>query len=120
MLLSGPGLLRIADAMGAGAATPEALVAARATDARAARAWGAWCDLLAELIVTLALVVDPAAVVLGGGLSRVPGVLEDVAPRVARTGLPGFSVPRILLAEGGDASGARGAAFAATQEARHD
>jgi N-acetylglucosamine kinase len=116
-LIAGPGLMRLARRFGAAAESPEALAAARGTDAGARRAWEAWCALMGELVITLAHVADPAAVVLGGGLSRIPGVAEDVEAAARAAALPGFAVPRVLLAEGGDASGARGAALAARAEA---
>jgi predicted NBD/HSP70 family sugar kinase len=94
-----------------------ALAEARGTDPGARATWEAWCALVGELVVTLAHVADPAAVVLGGGLSRIKGVAEDVEAAARAAALPGFAVPRVLLAEGGDASGARGAALAALAEA---
>lgn len=114
-LISGPGLLRVGLALGAGAGSPEALVAARATDPGAARAWAVWCALVGDLLHTLTCAFDPEAIVVGGGLSRVPGLLDDLAAAQARAQIPGFLTPRLLLAEGGDASGARGAALFARE-----
>ncbi len=116
-LIAGPGLMRLARRFGAAADTPVALAEARGTDPGAGATWEAWCALVGELVVTLAHVADPAAVVLGGGLSRIKGVAEDVEAAARAAALPGFAVPRVLLAEGGDASGARGAALAALAEA---
>lgn len=116
-LIAGPGLMRIARRFGAAAGTPEALVAAREADPGARAAWEAWCALMGDLVITLAHVADPAAVVLGGGLSRIEGVAGDVEAAARDAALPGFATPRVLLAEGGDASGARGAALAARGEA---
>jgi len=62
-------------------------------------------------------VVDPAVIVLGGGLSQIAGLTDDLTTALRAAQLPGFAIPQILIAEGGDASGARGAAFAAVQEA---
>lgn len=115
-LVAGPGLMRLARRFGAAAASPEELAAARGTDPGAREAWEVWCGLVGELVVTLAHVVDPAAVVLGGGLSRIAGVAADVEAAARAAALPGFATPRVLLAEGGDASGARGAALAARGE----
>ena len=96
--------------------TPEQLLAARDHDAMAGRAWQVWCDLVAELLITLVFTCDPAAVVIGGGLSKIPDLIEDLHAALQKAHLPGFAVPQLLLAEGGDASGARGAAYAAYQE----
>jgi N-acetylglucosamine kinase len=116
-LASGPGLLRVARAMGVEAASPEAVVAAR-RDA-AARAWEAWCEILAETILSATFALDPDAVVLGGGLARVPGIAGDVAAALTRAQLKGFAAPRLLVAEGEGAT-ARGAALMAWQESRDD
>jgi N-acetylglucosamine kinase len=114
---SGPNLLRLARHLGAEAASTEALVAARARDPAAARAWAAWVDVVAEMMHAVAFVADPAAWVLGGGLSRVPGVADDLAAGLARANLPGFRSAAVLLAAGGEAGGARGAALQALREA---
>jgi N-acetylglucosamine kinase len=67
------------------------------------------------MLLTLCLTIDPACIVLGGGLSKVDGVIDDVTAALWRAQLAGFAIPALRLAEGGDASGARGAAFAAVQ-----
>lgn len=113
---SGPGLLRLARAMGAEATTTEEVIEMRPRDPAAARAWAAWVDVLAEMMHAVAFVADPAAWVLGGGLSRVPGVAGDLAQGLARAQLPGFRSAAVLLAEGGEAGGARGAALQALRE----
>ncbi|MDP4032166.1 MAG: ROK family protein [Pseudorhodobacter sp.] len=115
-LISGPGLVRLAQAVTGRAFTAQALAQAKARDADAGRVWSVWCGLVAELLLTLSFTVDPACVVLGGGLSQVPGVADDLCAALALAQLPGFASPRIVLAEGGDSSGARGAAYAAWQE----
>ena len=114
-LIAGPGLTRVAERLTGRAMSPPELVAAKATDLEAAKVWAVWCDLVAELLMTLTFTVDPAAVVLGGGLSKVPDVDRDLTTALSRVQLPGFAIPRILIAEGGDSSGARGAAYAALQ-----
>ncbi len=112
-LLSGAGLSRIGEVtMGAKVAPPD-IIAARADDPAARKAWDIWCDLAAELVVTLTLTVDPDCIVLGGGMSLIPGVVEDVQKAAAARQLAGFDVPPLRLAEGGPESGARGAAYAA-------
>ena len=65
------------------------------------------------MIHTLCLTVDPECIVLAGGLSRAPGLVEDLTKALQLAQLPGFGSPLIKLAQGGDATGARGAAYAA-------
>lgn len=114
-LVSGLGLVRLAAWAGLPGTTPEALVAERRQSPAADRAWAVWCELAADLLVTLTLVADPEAIILGGGLSRIEGMADDLSEAFARAQIPGFPVPRLILAEGGAASGARGAALAAHQ-----
>lgn len=115
-LIAGPGLTRIAKALTGQSLTPPQIAAAR-HDPRIAPVWTAWTELLADLVKTLILVVDPDCVVLGGGLSKIEGLVPALDAALRKIQLPGFGIPPLLLAEGGDASGARGAAYWAVQEA---
>ena len=112
-LIAGPGLSRIARLTTGRDLTPPQIAELRKTDPAIAEGWSIWLDLLTELLITLTLTVDPACIVLGGGLSQIAGLLDDLRPRLAAAQLPSFTVPDLRLAEGGDASGARGAAWAA-------
>ena len=112
-LISGPGLSRILVHLSGRSATPEDIVQNRTSDPQARKVWAIWCELTAELIHTLCLTVDPECVVLAGGLSRVPGLVDDLTAALQRAQLPGYGVPLIRLAEGGETTGARGAAYAA-------
>ena len=114
-LIAGPGLTRIARAVTGAELSPRDVVAAKAKDQNAAQTYQIWCELVAELLMTLSFTIDPAAIVLGGGLSNIPGLVADLTTAQARSQFPGFATPKILLAQAGDASGARGAAYAAVQ-----
>ena len=116
-LIAGPGLTRIAQRITGQAMTPPDIAATRTTDS--AQVWQIWCDLVAELLMTLTFTIDPQAIVLGGGLSKIPGLTDDLTRAQRRAQLPGFAIPQILIAQGGDTSGARGAAYAALQETGH-
>ena len=118
-LIAGPGLTRIAQTITGQPLTPRALIAAKSDDPKAAQVYDIWCALVAELLMTLTFTIDPATIVLGGGLSNIPGLIADLGAAQARIQLPGFATPRLVLAQGGDTSGARGAAYAAMQEAAH-
>ena len=116
-LISGAGLEMIhTHFTGQTAKAPD--IAAQATG-ETAQAWTVWCALVAELIQTLTLVADPDVIILGGGLSRASGVVDDLSAAAASAQIKGFGTVPILLAEGGDASGARGAAYAAWQAVAH-
>jgi N-acetylglucosamine kinase len=117
--LSAPGLARIATHLTGQTHSPETIVATRAENPQFAQAWDIWLDLATEFLVTLLLTIDPQVIVLGGGLSRAPGLTDDLTQRLTQATLKGFPIPAIRLAEGGDASGARGAALHALNEAKH-
>lgn len=114
-LVSGPGLSRIARHLTGEDLSAPQIVAARAQDARMANVWKIWCALVAELLVAVTLTLDPDVVVLGGGLSGIAELCDDLASALAQAQIAGLTLPRLALAEGGDATGARGAALAATQ-----
>lgn len=115
-LIAGPGLARIVFHRTGRALAPEEIVARR-TEPDLAECWQIWCELAAELIHTLVLTIDPGCVVLAGGLSRAPGLIADLTAALMKAALPGYGIPPIVLAEGGDTTGARGAAYAAFVEA---
>ena len=115
-LISGPGLSRIVAHLLQREMTSQQIVELRGDDADIARCWAIWCELLVETLLTLCLIVDPAVVVLGGGLGRVAGLIDDLAPALQKAQLAGFGIPDLRIAEGGDASAARGAAYAAYQD----
>ncbi len=117
-LISGPGLSRLSEAMLGRTLTVPELVAARYIDPAAQEVWQVWCAVVADLMMTLICTVDPAVIVLGGGLSQIVGLTDDLTVALRGAQLDGFSIPRIVLAQAGEASGARGAAYAALQEAR--
>ena len=115
--IAGPGLSRLAAHMTGTAYAPPDLVARRTTDPKAQATWDLWLALTADLLRNLVLTVDPDIIALGGGLSRIDGVAEDLSAALQAAQLGDFAIPPIRLAEGGDTSGARGAAYAAWQDA---
>lgn len=117
--LSGPSLGRLAHWAGyADDDTKAIAMAAQAGDAAATRALDIWTDLAAECLDLLQLTLAPEVVVLGGGLSNLPDVATRIAAAHASLALPNARRPEIRLARHGDASGARGAAIAASQAVR--
>lgn len=111
--IAGPGLAAIAAHLTGLTVTPRLIAAQR--HAAMKEVWGIWCDLTADLILTLTLTVDPDLIVLGGGLSRIDGVVDDLTAAAAGAQMGDFGMPRLVLAAGGETSGARGAAYAAWQ-----
>lgn len=113
--IAGPGLSRLARHVAGQDLTPPQIAAER--DGSLAEVWQIWCALTADLLHTLTMAADPDIIVLGGGLTRIDGLADDLSLAMADAQLSGFATPPLALAQGGDASGARGAAYAAWQEA---
>lgn len=103
-LVSGPGIRRIADAIGSSPDAPEVETV--------------WAGITADLLGVVVHVADPEVIVLGGGVSRRPGLRDRLADELGRRLFAGTRPPRIALAEGGDRSGARGAALHAHEVGR--
>lgn len=116
--VAGPGLTALAQHLSGLALPPPEIAERRKGDM--ARVWKVWTSLAAEMIHGLTLTVDPDVIVLGGGLSQIDGVIEDITAAAQDAQIGDFMAAKLVLAEGGDASGARGAAYAAWQEAQND
>lgn len=116
--IAGPGLERLAKEITGLDVTPPQIAERRSTDM--AEVWQIWCALTADLLRGLILIVDPDIIVLGGGLSHIDGLTDDLTRATRAAQIGDFGVPPIVLAEGGDTSGARGAAFAAWKETQDD
>jgi len=109
--ISGPGLERMALALTGKPMTSRTVADARGGDAKTV--WEAWCALTADMLRTLILTVDPDVIVFGGGLSNITGLVDDLTGATRAAQIGDFPIPPLVLAQGGDASGARGAAYAA-------
>ena len=115
--VSGPGMTRLHRHLGGGDDTPLAIVAqAGAGSATAARTMALHADLLGHALATLVLTLDPHVIVLGGGLSQLAHLYEQLPGATRRHLFPGVQAPPILPPKFGDAGGARGAALLARQQ----
>lgn len=84
---------------------------ARSGNTIAQEALDAYCDRLARSLAVIINVVDPDAIVLGGGVSNIPelyGALPRLLPRYVLAGE--YDTP-VVAAKHGDSSGVRGAAM---------
>ena len=121
--VAGPGMTRIAQALGAGAMSPVEITRARAQatgDGAAQEVWQCWCRIAARLMGMLQATMDPAAIVLGGGLSNIEGIADALNGAIGDVIMDNTLAPVVRVASFGDASGARGAAISAlhAQETR--
>ncbi|MCZ6666839.1 MAG: ROK family protein [Gammaproteobacteria bacterium] len=110
--LSGPGLARSYRERGGGpSATVEAIVdlAARG-DATACAALTDYARQFAYAVATVINVLDPDTVVVGGGLSNIPSLSENVERLLPDYVFSDAVTTRVRRAIHGDSSGVRGAA----------
>ena len=90
---------------------PDIVAALRAGDAAARASLDRYVDRLARALAALINIVDPDAVVLGGGMSNVAELYRELPPALQRWCFSdGIDTP-ILPARHGDSSGVRGAAW---------
>jgi fructokinase len=110
--LSGPGLTRDYVAHG-GDETAAIEIADRAArgDARSAAALDRYTRRFARAIASVINIVDPDVIVLGGGLSNVRRLYDDVPKLWSAHVFSDRVDTRLVQAKHGDASGVRGAAW---------
>jgi len=85
--------------------------AARSGDADALRIIEGFYDRFARSIATLVNILDPDAIVLGGGLSNISELYEELPPRVEYHAFTPQGRTLIVKNRHGDSSGVRGAAW---------
>lgn len=110
--LSGPGLARDY-AAGAGLQLNGEQIAERARqgDAHASAALERYVDRLARALATVINLLDPDAIVLGGGVSNVGALYSELPERLPRYVFADRVTTPVLRAVHGAASGVRGAAW---------
>jgi fructokinase len=111
-LLSGPGLAADHARHGHAAIDAPAIVSAAAAGEAAARATlDRYADRLARALAQIINVLDPSAIVLGGGMSNVESLYREVPQRWSRHVFSDTVSTPLLRAMHGDSSGVRGAAW---------
>jgi len=109
--LSGPGLSEDYRRRGGASASAELIVErAGAGDPLAVATLSDWHDRLARALATVINLVDPDVVVVGGGLSRIVALYDEVPRRWGAWVFSDRVETRLVPARHGDASGVRGAA----------
>ncbi len=106
--LSGPALTADYD----GRTSPEEIARrAEAGDASAEAALARYDDRMARALASVINIVDPDAIVLGGGLSNIDRLYSSVPLRWSRHVFSDRVATRLVRARHGDSSGVRGAAW---------
>jgi fructokinase len=80
-------------------------------DADCAFVFAKFLDRFARALATIVNVLDPDAIVLGGGLSNIEALYTELPPRVERYAFTPEGPSLILKNRHGDSSGVRGAAW---------
>ncbi|HEX8986604.1 MAG TPA: ROK family protein [Rhodocyclaceae bacterium] len=109
--LSGPGLARDHAAHGGAALAPEEIVAGAAADAACEATLRRYEARLARALAAVINILDPDAIVLGGGLSKVKRLYERVPQLWGPHVFSDHVATRLLQNHHGDSSGVRGAAW---------
>ena len=112
MWVSGTGLARdYKESTGKGRTAREILADFEAGDAEAVAVVGRLEDRLARGLAQVINILDPDAIVVGGGLSKAKHLYESIPKRLAAYVFGGEADTPILPAKYGDSSGVRGAAW---------
>jgi len=107
--LCGPALARDADGPGARDAG-DLPARAAAGEARAAAALARYADRLARALSMITTILDPDVIVLGGGVSNMALLYDEVPRLMRRHALGDVALTPIVQARHGDSSGVFGAA----------
>ena len=110
--VSGPGMVRDHEAVtGQRLSTREIVTNATAGDDHAVASHRRYVDRLARGLAAVINVLDPGIVVLGGGMSKLPALAEDVQTALPEYVFSDRVATRVLRNVHGDSSGVRGAAW---------
>jgi fructokinase len=109
--LSGPGLAADYTRRGGDRVVGEVVVSlARDGEALASETLAGWTHRLARCLANVINIVDPDVIVVGGGLSRIASLYDDVPRLWSEWVFSDHIATRLVPARHGDASGVRGAA----------
>ncbi|MDG1581633.1 ROK family protein [Pseudomonas sp. GOM6] len=106
--LSGPGW---AARSNLGVNATQLAEAASRDEPSASQAMQRYCEQLARSLASVINLLDPQVIVLGGGLSNIPQLYQQVPPLLVRHVFSDRVNTRLVQARHGDSSGVRGAAW---------
>jgi fructokinase len=110
--LSGPGLEReYAESAGDARSSAEIVKLAETGSAHAVGVLERYHDRLARALASVINILDPDVIVLGGGMSNLPGLSEAASARLPRYVFSDSVHTRVVRNTHGDSSGVRGAAW---------
>lgn len=110
--LSGPGMAANANALtGLQLQSREIVEGAAQGEKQCLQQLDHYYDQMARALAQVINIIDPDAIVLGGGMSNIDGIYREVPRRLAQYVFSDFIETPILRAKFGDSSGVRGAAW---------
>jgi len=115
--VSGPGILYLNKHFGGNSSDVPSLVKLWASgDAIAKTTFECYLDLLGACFANIVISFDPDVIVVGGGISLIDLVIENLPKAIEEHLFINFSSPPIIRAKFGDSSGVYGAAILASQQ----
>ncbi|WP_280638344.1 ROK family protein [Rhizobium sp. L245/93] len=112
--VSGPGLVALSKfRLGEHVTPPELVKRANNGEANCSAVLTEFIEIAAELLLLIQLNHDPDCIVIGGGLSAIQGLGEQLSDALGALRLGEMRPPALRIARHGDSSGARGAAMLA-------
>lgn len=110
--LSGPGFARqAAMQQGLSGNSREIITLYQAENPAAQQAYNLYVDRLARALASVINILDPHVIVLGGGMSNISSLYQDVPARWGRYVFSDTVATRLVKNQHGDSSGVRGAAW---------
>jgi len=109
--LSGPGFAHNYKTRSGNSLSSEEIIAAAAGDTSCASMLDLYHDQMARALAHVINILDPHAIVLGGGMSKIDSIYREVPKLLRNYVFSDFVETPILQAERGDASGVYGAAL---------
>jgi fructokinase len=109
--LSGPGFAANDQSNRGRRSAPEIVEAARAGETRAMKSFDLYVDRLARSLATVINMLDPDVIVLGGGMSNVEEIYQQVPERWGGYVFSDAVLTKLVQNRWGDSSGVRGAAW---------
>ncbi len=118
--LSGPGLLWICRHFGGSYRdVPDFVRSIQSNDKKALSIFQIYIDCISSHLAILTSMFDPDVIVLGGGLSNVKELYQQIAVSINKFLIAGVEAPQVVAPKFGDSSGVRGAAILGQQAAEN-
>lgn len=108
--IAGPGISRLYQHFSDERITPEQwVIRLKQHEPHAQKVLDCYLDILGSTFATLAKFLEPDIIILGGGVSLVDEIVDNVGTAIEKYLFAGFHAPMIKRALFGDSSGVRGA-----------